>query len=290
MPAQKNRDWRPPRLLNVELRFIKSDFSFKRIGLCDNAYWLQLLYQFVKLYAHKNIPLTFRMQAHKPSIKDWAKDDRPREKLLSKSPMALSDSELLAILINNGNRQKTAVELAKEVLQLGKNNLNELGRLSIRDFMGIKGIGEAKAIAIAAALELGRRRQAAVFLEKPQVKSSADIALYLQTLLADYLHEVFAVVFLNRANKIKHFEIVSEGGITGTVADPRIILKKALQEDAVSIVLCHNHPSGNLRPSRADEELTQKIKEAARFLDIKVLDHIIVSNEGFFSFADEGIL
>ena len=230
------------------------------------------------------------MQAHKYSIKDWAKDDRPREKLLSKTPMALSDSELLAILINNGNKEKSAVALAQEVLQLGKNNLNELGRLSIKDFMGIKGIGEAKAIAIAAALELGRRRQAAAFLEKPQVKSSADIALYLQTLLADYQHEVFAVVFLNRANKIKHFEIVSEGGITGTVADPRIILKKALQEDAVSIVLCHNHPSGNLRPSRADEELTNKIKEAARFLDIKVLDHIIVSNEGFYSFADEGIL
>ncbi len=230
------------------------------------------------------------MQAQKYSIKDWAKDDRPREKLLSKSPMALSDSELLAILINNGNKEKSAVALAQEVLQLGKNNLNELGRLSIKDFMAIKGIGEAKAIAIAAALELGRRRQAANFLEKPQVKSSADIAGYLQTLLSDYLHEVFAVVFLNRANKIKHFEIVSEGGITGTVADPRIILKKALQEDAVSIVLCHNHPSGNLRPSRADEELTHKIKEAARFLDIKVLDHIIVSNEGFYSFADNGIL
>ncbi len=230
------------------------------------------------------------MQAQKYSIKDWAKDDRPREKLLSKSPMALSDSELLAILINNGNKEKSAVALAQEVLQLGKNNLNELGRLSIKDFMAIKGIGEAKAIAIAAALELGRRRQAANFLEKPQVKSSADIAGYLQTLLSDYLHEVFAVVFLNRANKIKHFEIVSEGGITCTVADPRIILKKALQEDAVSIVLCHNHPSGNLRPSRADEELTHKIKEAARFLDIKVLDHIIVSNEGFYSFADNGIL
>jgi DNA repair protein RadC len=230
------------------------------------------------------------MQEQKYSIKEWAKDDRPREKLLSKSPVALSDSELVAILINNGNRQKSAVDLAKEVLLLGKNNLNELGRLSVKDFMAIKGIGEAKAITIAAALELGRRRQAAGFLEKPQIKSSSDIARYLQTLLSDYQHEVFAVIFLNRANKIKHFEIVSEGGITGTVADPRIILKKALQEDAVSIVLCHNHPSGNLRPSRADEELTHKIKEAARYFDIKVLDHIIVSNEGFYSFADEGIL
>ena len=234
------------------------------------------------------------MQAHKYSIKDWAKDDRPREKLLRKSPGSLSDSELLAILINNGinngNLKKSAVDLAKEVLLLSKNNLNELGRLSIKDFMGIEGIGEAKAITIAAALELGRRRQAAVFLDKPRVKSSSDLAQYLQTLLGDYQHEVFAVVFLNQANKINHFEIVSKGGITGTVADPRVILKKALQEDAVSIVLCHNHPSGSLRPSRADEALTFKIKEAAGFFDIKVLDHIIVSNEGFYSFADEGLI
>jgi DNA repair protein RadC len=230
------------------------------------------------------------MQEQKYSIKEWAKDDRPREKLLGKSPVALSDSELLAILINNGHRLKSAVDLAKEVLLLGKNNLNELGRLSVKDLMTIKGIGEAKAITIAAALELGRRRQAAGFLEKPQVKNSSDIARYLQTLLSDYQHEVFAVIFLNQANKINHFEIISEGGITGTVADPRVILKKALQEEAVNIVLCHNHPSGSLRPSRADERLTHKIKEAAGYFDIKVLDHIIVSNEGFYSFADEGML
>lgn len=230
------------------------------------------------------------MQEHKYSIKEWAKDDRPREKLLSKSPIALSDSELVAILINNGNRHKTAVDLAKEVLFLGKNNLTELGRLSVKDLMTIKGIGEAKAITIAAALELGRRRQAAGFLEKPRVDSSSDIARYLQTLLGDYPHEVFAVMFLNQANKVNHFEIISEGGITGTIADPRIILKKALQEEAVSIVLCHNHPSGSLRPSRADEALTYKIKEAARYFDIKVIDHIIVSNEGFYSFADDGMM
>jgi len=230
------------------------------------------------------------MQEHKYSIKEWAKDDRPREKLLGKSPFALSDSELVAILINNGNRHKSAVDLAKEVLLLGKNNLNELGRLSVKDLMSIKGIGEAKAITIAAALELGRRRQAAGFLEKPQVKSSSDIASYLQTLLGDYQHEVFAVIFLNQANKINHFEIISEGGITGTIADPRIILKKALQQDAVNIVLCHNHPSGSLRPSRSDEALTHKIKEAARYFDIRVLDHIIVSSEGFYSFADEGLI
>ncbi len=230
------------------------------------------------------------MQEQNYSIKQWAKDDRPREKLLVKSPGALSDSELLAILITNGNKEKTAVDLAREVLQLGKNNLNELGKLSINELTKVKGIGKAKAVIIAAALELGRRRQASGFLGKSVIKDSRDIAAYLQVLLKDYNKEVFAVVFLNRANKINHFEIVSEGGITGTVADPRIILKKALQENAVSLILCHNHPSGNLKPSRADEELTAKIKEAARFLDIKVIDHVIVSEEGYFSFADEGIL
>jgi DNA repair protein RadC len=230
------------------------------------------------------------MQEQNYSIKLWAKDDRPREKLLVKGATALSDSELLAILIMNGNREKTAVDLAREVLQLSKNNLHELGKLSVKDLMKVKGIGEAKGVIIAAALELGRRRHSANLLGKSIIKDSRDIATYLQVLLKDYTKEVFAVVFLNRANKINHFEIVSEGGITGTVADPRIILKKALEENAVSLILCHNHPSGNLRPSRADEELTAKIKEAARFLDIKVIDHVIVSEEGYFSFADEGIL
>ena len=224
------------------------------------------------------------------SIKNWAIDDRPREKLLAKGAAALSNSELLAILINNGSKNKSAVELAKEILKLGHDNLNELGKLSLSDFKQVKGIGEAKAIIITAALELGRRRQASAALEKTVVRSSRDIAAYLQATLKDYSYEVFAVVFLNRANKINHFEIISKGGITGTVADPRIILKKALEEDATSIVLCHNHPSGNLKPSRADEELTKKIKEAAAYFDIKIIDHIIVSEDGFYSFADEGIL
>lgn len=230
------------------------------------------------------------MQEHKYSIKQWSKDDRPREKLLLAGAENLSNSELLAILIHNGTRQKTAVDLGKEVLKLGKDNLVELGRLSVKELMKIKGIGEAKAITIAAALELGRRRQAAAPLEKSVIQSSSDIARYLQAKLRDYRHEVFAILFLNRANKINHFEIVSEGGITGTVADPRVILKKALEENAVSIVLCHNHPSGSLKPSRTDEELTLKIKQAASFLDISVTDHIIVSENGYYSFADEGLL
>ncbi len=230
------------------------------------------------------------MQEHKYSIKEWAKDDRPREKLLSSGAENLSHSELLAILIHNGTREKTAVDLAKEVLKLGKDNLAELGKLSVKELMKIKGIGEAKAITIAAALELGRRRQATAALEKSVVSTSGDIARFLQTKLKDHRREVFGVLFLNRANKINHFEIVSEGGITGTVADPRVILRKALEQDAVNIILCHNHPSGSLKPSRADEQLTAKIKEAAGYLDIKVLDHIIVSEDGYYSFADEGLL
>lgn len=224
------------------------------------------------------------------SIKNWALDDRPREKLFAKGAAALSNSELLAILLNNGSKNKSAVEMAREILKIGGDNLNELGKLSLSDFKQVKGIGDAKSILIMAALELGRRRQASVSLEKPVVRSSRDIARFLQATLQDYRYEVFAVVFLNRANKINHFEIISKGGITGTVADPRIILKKALEEEATSIILCHNHPSGNLQPSRADEDLTKKIKEAANYLDIKIIDHIIVSEEGYYSFADEGIL
>ena len=224
------------------------------------------------------------------SIKNWAIDDRPREKLLTKGAAILSDSELLAILINNGNKEKSAVELAKDILKLGGQNLNELGKLSLKDFQKIKGIGEAKAITIAAALELGRRRHATAALEKTVIKTSADIAQYVLTRIKDFGYEVFAVLFLNKANKINHFEIISRGGLTGTVADPRIILRIALEQGATSLVLCHNHPSGNLRPSKADEELTEKIKIAARYLDILVMDHLIVSEEGYFSFADGGLL
>jgi len=230
------------------------------------------------------------MQENKHPIKQWAKDDRPREKLLSKGAENLSNSELLAILIRHGTKAKTAVDLGKEILKLGKDNLNELGKLSVKQLMKVKGIGEAKAIGIAAALELGRRRQTADSLEKVVITNSTEIANYLRTALKDYRHEVFAVIFLNRANKINHFEIISHGGLTGTVADPRVILKKALEEDAVSLILSHNHPSGSLKPSRADEALTVKIKEAASLLDIRVIDHIIVSEDGYYSFADEGLL
>jgi DNA repair protein RadC len=224
------------------------------------------------------------------SIKNWAIDDRPREKLVSKGAETLSNTELLAILINNGHKERSAVELSREVLQLGQNHLAELGKLSVKEMQKVKGIGEAKAITIAAALELGRRRQLSEPLLKTTVRTSGDIAQYLRDMLKDYPYEVFAILYLNRANRVNHFEIMSKGGINGTIADPRIILKKALEEDATSIVLCHNHPSGSLKPSKADESLTVKIKQAASYFDILVADHIIVSDDGYYSFADGGLL
>ena len=225
------------------------------------------------------------------TIKDWAEDDRPREKMLLKGIDSLSNAELLAILINNGTKEKSAVDVAKELLNAVNNDLQQLGKLSIKEILKlkVKGIGEAKAISIAAALELGIRKDAA-FKKKEVILKSSDIADFLRAKLQHKKHEVFAVIFLNRANKINHYEVISEGGITGTVADPRIILKKALSHDAVNLILCHNHPSGSIKPSRADEELTKKISDAASYLDIKVLDHIIVSEEGYYSFADEGII
>lgn len=230
------------------------------------------------------------MQEQKYSIKQWAKDERPREKLLMNGAENLANSELIAILIHHGNKEKTAVDLAREILKLGKDNLNELGKVALKDMMKIKGIGSAKAVTLCAAFELGRRRQMGALPEKALVTSSHDIAQFLQVKLKDYRHEVFAVLYLNKANRINHFEIISEGGVTGTVADPKIILKKALEENAVHLILCHNHPSGSLKPSRADELLTSKIKEAARYLDMTVLDHIIVSEMGYYSFADEGLI
>ncbi|MCX8019598.1 MAG: DNA repair protein RadC [Chitinophagaceae bacterium] len=230
------------------------------------------------------------MTEKKYSIKHWAKDDRPREKMLQHGADALSNSELLAILIQNGTRQKSAVDLAKEILTMCKNNLLLLGRLSLKDLMKIKGIGKAKAIMIAAALELGRRRQVSELPYSHSIKSSADVAEFLKIKFWDLRHEVFAVIFLNRANKILHWEVISEGGITGTVVDPRIIMRRALEENAVQIILCHNHPSGNVQPSAADKDITKKIKEAAKLLDITLLDHLIVGEAGYYSFADEGLL
>lgn len=225
------------------------------------------------------------------AIKHWNEDDRPREKMLLKGAESLSNAELLAILINNGTKDKSAVEVCKELMQAAGNDLHRIGRMSVQEIIRqkVKGIGPAKAIIIAAALELGNRRNQAL-VQKHVITHSSDVAEYLRAKLQYKKHEVFVAVYLNRSNKIQHHEVISTGGITGTVADPRIILKKALEYDATGLILCHNHPSGNLRPSKADEDLTWKIREAARYFDIQVLDHIIVSDEGYYSFADEGLM
>lgn len=227
----------------------------------------------------------------KTSIKNWAEDDRPREKMMLKGNAALSNAELLAILINNGTKEKSALDLAKDLLQAADNNLVKLGKMTIKEMtnLKVKGLGPAKAITVLAALELGLRREISEH-KKEKILNVEDIADYLRAKFKHYRHEVFAVVFLNQSNRIVHFEIISEGGITGTTVDPRILIKKALEHDAVNIVICHNHPSGSLKPSRADEELTKKIKQAAMLFDIKLLDHIIVSEEGYFSFVNEGMI
>lgn len=227
---------------------------------------------------------------HSTSIKNWSIDDRPREKLQTHGATYLSNAELIAILLGSGNQKESAIDIGKKIMNMCNHNLQELGKLSLKDLQKIKGIGEAKSILITAAVELGRRRSDATLLKKIVVKSSTEVAAYLIQHLKDLPYEVFAVVFLNRGNKIIHFEIISKGGITGTVADPRIILKLALNHGATSIILSHNHPSGNLQPSHADIELTKKIKQAAEIMDIKLLDHIIVSEEGYYSFMDEAVL
>jgi DNA repair protein RadC len=224
------------------------------------------------------------------SIKQWSKDDQPYEKLKNFGPTQLSNSELLAILIKNGNKNNSAIDLAKAIMMRCNNCLNELGKLSMIDFKKINGIGETKSITIMAALEMGRRRLNAESVQKQAIKGSQEVAQYLNEKFKDLTYEVFAVIFLNQANKIIHFEVISKGGITGTVADPRIILKLALGFGAVSIILCHNHPSGNLNPSNADKAITKKIGDAASLMDIKLIDHIIVSDEGYFSFMEEGLL
>jgi DNA repair protein RadC len=228
----------------------------------------------------------------KRKIKDWAVDDRPREKLLAKGPQALSDSELLCVLIGKGTPKTNAMEMARLVLEKNKDNLQLLGKSTVKDLVKskIEGLGKAKASAIVAAFELGRRRQAGISPRRPIFKDSKAAAGYLQPLLTDYTHEVFGVLYLDQAGRLKHFGILSEGGITATTVDPRLIFKKALQEEAVSIIVSHNHPSGNLQPSKADEALTIKLNKGAKLLDIKLLDHIIVGDQGYFSFANEGLL
>jgi DNA repair protein RadC len=223
-------------------------------------------------------------------ILSWAEEDRPREKLLLKGKSALSDAELIAILLGMGTVDLSAVDVAKIVLSAAGNNLNELARLSVNDLTRLKGIGPAKAITIVAALELGRRRKETEILRRRRITSASDAYDEIKPYLLDKPHEEFWILLLNRANEVIRPVQISSGGVAGTVADPKLIFKHALEQLASSVILFHNHPSGNLTPSQADKDLTRKLKEAGRMLDLPILDHLIFTDKSYFSFADEGLL
>ena len=224
------------------------------------------------------------------SIKNWATEDRPREKMLEKGREALSDAELLAILIRSGNNDESAVDLSRHILNDVGDNLITLSQLSINDLISYKGIGEAKAISIAAALELGRRRRFAETAQQPHIQNSKDAFEYFYMRMSDISHEQFWVLLLNQANKVIKMVKVSDGGVNGTTADPKRIFKIALENNATAIMLCHNHPSGNVQPSESDKVLTRNLVNGGKLLEIKILDHIIVGIDKYFSFADSGLL
>ncbi|HEV8512583.1 MAG TPA: DNA repair protein RadC [Cyclobacteriaceae bacterium] len=228
--------------------------------------------------------------SHPMNIKSWSPEDRPREKLLSKGISSLSDAELIAILIGSGTAKLSAVDVAKKVLAYVENNLDSLAKLTVKELMKAKGIGEAKAITIVAALELGRRRKDQSPDEKPKIDGSKTAFDLIKGDLMDLPHEEFWVILLNRANRMIRKKRVSEGGVSGTVADPKIIFKLAVDELASGIIVVHNHPSGNLKPSESDINLTKKIKEAGKVLEIAMLDHLIIAHDRYFSFADEGLI
>ena len=223
-------------------------------------------------------------------ITEWAVEDRPREKLIRQGTANLSDAELLAILISSGTKDRSAVDLGRELLNIVNNNLNSLGKLTIADLKKIRGIGTARAVTIAAALELGRRRKLDEAPDSLQIKCSGDVADIFQPLLSDLAHEEFWILFLNRSNKVIDRMRLSQGGISGTVTDVRMVMKKAIEYLASGIIVCHNHPSGNLNPSESDTKITKKIKEAGRLMDIQLLDHLIISEKDYYSFADNGLL
>ncbi len=224
------------------------------------------------------------------SIKDWKEDDRPREKLILKGKTSLSDAELIAILLGSGSKNESAVALAKRILRSVDQNLASLARLSVEDLMHFKGIGQAKAVAIITALELGKRRRLEKALETPKITSSAKVFEIMQPLLGDLSHEEFWVLFLNNYNKVIDTFQLSKGGLTGTLVDTRVLFNQAITKQATAIILCHNHPSGNVNPSVSDKQLTQKICVAGETLDIKVFDHVIITEKAYFSFADNSLL
>ena len=227
---------------------------------------------------------------NKQGIKNWAVEDRPREKLISRGISSLTDAELIAILISSGNSNESAVELSRRIMDSIHHNLHELGKLNCEELKRFRGIGEAKAVTLIAAMELGRRRNQSEALKKEQIKESKDAANYLRPEIGDLAYEEFWVLFLNRQNKIIDKQKLSQGGMTGTVIDVRLVMKLALEKHAISLIFCHNHPSGNLEPSDADKKITRQLKEAAALMEIPVIDHLIITQSGFFSFADEGML
>jgi DNA repair protein RadC len=229
------------------------------------------------------------MDDNKLGIKSWAEEDRPREKLLEKGRQVLTEAELIAILIGSGSRDETAVELSKRILASVGNNLNDLGKLNVIELTKFKGIGEAKAISIVAAMELGRRRKATEIIKRDKITSSKDVYEIMRSLLIDLPHEEFWLLLLNRANFVIKKEMISRGGISGTVVDTKIVFKTAIENYASSIIICHNHPSGNLKPSEADIRITKNIKEAGKLMEIQLLDHLILTESDFFSFADENL-
>jgi DNA repair protein RadC len=232
-----------------------------------------------------------KVEESKPlNIKDWSPEDRPREKLMLKGTSALSDAELIAILLGSGTTTLSAVDLSKKILSTVNNNLHDLARQSVKDLMKLKGIGEAKAITIVAALELGRRRKELDPNEKPKITTSKDAYEIFKGHLLDLPHEEFWLLLVNRANRVIRSVQISQGGVAGTVADPKLIFKHAIEALASGIIVAHNHPSGNLTASQADIDLTKKIKEGSRLLEIQLLDHLIIAGQKYFSFADEGLL
>lgn len=230
------------------------------------------------------------MEGNKLGIKAWAEEDRPREKLIEKGRHVLTEAELIAILIGSGSKDETAVELSKRILSSVGNNLNDLGKLSINELVKFKGIGEAKAISVMAALELGRRRKDAELVKRDKITTSKDVYDIMKPILLDLPHEEFWLLILNRANLVVKKELISRGGVAGTVVDTKIIFKAAIENYACSIVICHNHPSGNLKPSEADIRITKNIKDAGKLMEIPLLDHLIITENGFYSFTDEGMM
>ncbi len=224
------------------------------------------------------------------SIKHWSEDDKPREKLLNKGKSALSDAELLAILIGSGSRNESAVALCKRILKQNEHNLHQLQKQSIQQLIQFKGIGEAKAVTIVAALELANRIRQAETKELTKITTSIDVFNLMQPIIGDLQHEEFWVLLLNNSSKILYKLQLSKGGITQTIVDQRMLFKIALEHLATALILVHNHPSGQLNPSRDDLNITQKIKEGAKSLDIQLLDHVIITSHHYFSFADEGLL